>query len=188
MQLSQATAQRRPSGPRQGRGQGPRQRQDQDERPSIYSPCQMTREVALPITAIGGQLHQTLETTLSRQLGGRCIAEGYVKPNSVKLLTYSSGLVKSDLVLFHTVIRCDVCFLVADTLLSCVATNITKAGIRAESSDEQPSPFVLFVARDHFYDSDKFNAIEEGMRFTARVIAQRIELNDRHVSVIAEIV
>jgi hypothetical protein len=73
-------------------------------------------------------------------------------------------------------------------LFNCIAKNITKAGIRAESVDETPSPFVLFVARDHFYASDYFNSIEENEKFTARVIAQRFELNDKYVSIIAEIV
>ena len=72
--------------------------------------------------------------------------------------------------------------------LNCIAKNITKAGIRAESVDEQPSPFVLFVARDHYFASDYFNAIEENEKFVARVIAQRFELNDKYVSIIAELV
>jgi hypothetical protein len=70
--------------------------------------------------------------------------------------------------------------------LNCIAKNITKAGIRAESSDEQPSPFVLFIARDHFYDNEYFNSIEENDKFIARVIAQRFELNDKYISIIAE--
>jgi hypothetical protein len=71
-------------------------------------------------------------------------------------------------------------------LLNCVAKNITKAGIRAESAEETPSPFVLFIAKDHYYSSDYFNTIEENENFVARVIAQRFELNDKYVSVIAE--
>ena len=72
--------------------------------------------------------------------------------------------------------------------LNCIAKNITKAGIRAESVDEQPSPFVLFIARDHYFASEYFNSIEENEKFVARVIAQRFELNDKYVSVIAELV
>jgi hypothetical protein len=73
-------------------------------------------------------------------------------------------------------------------LVNCIAKDITKAGIRAESSDEQPSPFVLYIARDHYFESDYFNSIEENEKFVARVIAQRIELNDKFVSIIAELV
>jgi hypothetical protein len=33
-----------------------------------------------------------------------------------------------------------------------------------------------------------FSTIEEGSKFTARVIGQRFELNDKYVSIIAELV
>jgi hypothetical protein len=121
-------------------------------------------------------------------LSGKCIVEGYVKPGSVKIITYSSGLIRGENVIFDVIVKCEVCFPVANMLLKCVAKNITKAGIRAESAEEQPSPFVLFVARDHHYSNDLFNSVEENEKFTARVIAQRFELNDKYVSIIAEIV
>ena len=73
-------------------------------------------------------------------------------------------------------------------LLSCVAKNITKAGIRAESADEMPSPVVVFVAKDHHYNSSDFSEIKEGDVFTTRVIGQRFELNDKYVSIIGEVV
>jgi hypothetical protein len=116
----------------------------------------------------------------------KCIVEGFVKAGSIKVITYSSGLIKGEHILFDVVFECDVCYPVAGMLLNCVAKNITKAGIRAESSEETPSPFVLFIARDHYYSNDYFNSIEENDKFIARVIAQRFELNDKYVSVIAE--
>ena len=154
----------------------------------VYSPCQITKHVVLPMNSIGKSLHETLESTISKMISGKCIVEGYVKPNSVKLITYSSGIVKGENVIFNAVYNCEVCFPVAGMNLNCVAKNITKVGIRAESSEETPSPFILFIARDHFYSSDYFNSIEEGDKIVARVIAQRFELNDKYVSIIGELV
>ena len=154
----------------------------------VYSPCQITKNIVLPITAIGKNLLQTLENTITKMVGGKCIVEGYVKPGSIRVITFSSGIVKGENIIFDVVFNCDVCFPVAGMNLNCIAKNITKAGIRAESADEQPSPFVLFVARDHYYSSDYFNSIEENEKFIATVIAQRFELNDKYVSVIAQLV
>jgi DNA-directed RNA polymerase subunit E'/Rpb7 len=160
----------------------------QREIKTVYSPCQITKSILLPITAIGKNLQQTLEQTIAKMVGGKCIVEGYVKPGSIKVLTFSSGIIKGENILFEVVFNCEVCYPVSGMNLNCIAKNITKAGIRAESADEQPSPFVLFIARDHFYASDYFNSIEENERFVARVIAQRFELNDKYVSIIAELV
>lgn len=155
---------------------------------SVYSPCQITKNVILPITSIGKNLLQTLENTISKMVSGKCIVEGYVKPNSIKVITFSSGLIKSSNVIFDVVFNCEVCFPVAGMNLNCIAKTITKAGITAESVDEQPSPFTLFVARDHYYASDYFNSIEVGHKFTARVLGQRFELNDKQVTILAELI
>ena len=155
---------------------------------TVYSLSQITKKIALPITAMGRNLQQTIEETIASMVEGKCTVEGFVKPHSVRVITYSSGIIKGTDVIFDVVFECDVCFPVAGMLFNCVAKNITKAGIRAESVDEIPSPFVLFIARDHYYDSDYFNSIEEGEKFAAKVIAQRFELNDKYVSIIAELV
>ena len=166
----------------------PRNQYRQKEIRSVYSLSQITKKIALPINAIGRNLQQTIEETIAAMIEGKCIVEGYVKLRSVRVITYSSGLIKGTEVIFDVVFECEVCFPVAGMLFNCVAKNITKAGIRAESGDEIPSPFILFVARDHYYASDYFNSIEENEKFTGRVIAQRFELNDKYVSIIAEIV
>ena len=159
----------------------------QKEISNVYSPCQITKNVVLPMNSIGKNLQDLLEKTITKMVGGKCIVEGYVKSGSIKVLTFSSGIVKGENIIFDVVFNCEVCYPVAGMKLNCIAKNITKAGIRAESLDEQPSPFVLFIARDHYYSSEYFNSIEENEKFVARVIAQRFELNDKYVSIIAEL-
>jgi DNA-directed RNA polymerase subunit E'/Rpb7 len=154
---------------------------------SIYSKCQITKSIKLPITSIGKSTNILIEKTIASMIEGKCIVEGFVKLGSVRVITYSSGLIKGSNVLFDVVFECDVCFPVAGMLLNCVCKNVTKAGIRAESADESLSPFVLFIARDHFYSNDYFNSIKENDAFIARVIAQRFELNDKYISVIGEL-
>jgi len=160
----------------------------QREFKQIYSRSLITESISLPIVAIGRNIKQTLERTISSIVEGKCIVEGYVKPSSVKIITHSSGTIKGDKILFDIVYECEVCFPVAGMLLNCIAKDTTKAGIRAESSDEIPSPFILFVARDHHFLNDYFNSIKIGDKFVARIIAQRFELNDKYISIIAEII
>jgi DNA-directed RNA polymerase subunit E'/Rpb7 len=158
----------------------------QKEAKNVYGVSQITKTIMLPISAVGKNIHQTIERVISSMVESKCIVEGFVKAGSTRVITYSSGLLKGENVLFDVVFECSVCYPVAGMLLNCVAKNITKAGIRAESSEETPSPFVLFIARDHYYSNDYFNSIEENDKFIARVIAQRFELNDKYVSIIAE--
>jgi DNA-directed RNA polymerase subunit E'/Rpb7 len=155
----------------------------------IYSRCLITRNISVPIVFVNKNIREKIEHHISNQFEGKCINEGYVKPGSSKIITYSSGIIERGVhVLFEVLFECLVCFPVEGALLSCVAKNVTKAGIRAESADETPSPVVIFVARDHNYVNPYFSTIQEGDNFVCRVIGQRFELNDKYISIIAELV
>ena len=166
-----------------------KKRREQQRLFPIYSKALITRNVLLPINVIGKNIKQTIETTISQHFEGKCIVEGYVKPKSSKIISYSSGLIERGTnISFEVIFECDICFPVEGTLISCVAKNITKAGIRAEIPNEIPSPIVVFVARDHNYYNNYFSSIQEGDTITVRVIGQRFELNDKYVSIIAEVI
>ena len=155
---------------------------------SIFNECQITKKVVLPITAIGRNISEVLLKTISAMVCGKCIVEGFVKQDSVKLVTYSSGLVKGDKVVFDVMFKCDVFYPVSGMVLKCKVENVNKSGFGAVSLFEKPSPFVVFVARDHFYDNSAFNSVKPNDECTVSVIAQRFELNDPFVSIIAELV
>lgn len=156
---------------------------------SVYSRCLITRNIVLPITAIGKNIKDIIEQNISINFEGKCIVEGYVKVGSSKIVTYSSGMIsRGTNISFEVVFECDVCFPVEGMLISCIAKNVTKAGIRADSADEVPSPVIIFVAKDHNYNNDAFSEIKEGDKFNVRVIGQRFELNDKYVSIIGELV
>lgn len=154
----------------------------------IYSRTLITRNIVLPIIAIGKNIKDTIERNVVANFESKCIVEGFVKPSSVKVITYSSGLVNGINISFEVVFECLICSPVEGMLIPCIAKNITKAGIRAESANETPSPIVVFIARDHHYSIQSFANIKEGDQFNSRVIGQRFELNDKYVSVIAELV
>jgi DNA-directed RNA polymerase subunit E'/Rpb7 len=156
---------------------------------TVYSRCLLTRKIVLPITTIGKNLTENIEENIKANFEGKCVVEGYIKPNSSKIISYSSGMIqRGNNVLFDVVFECDVCFPVEGMLITCIAKNITKAGIRAESDVDVPSPFVVFIAKDHHYSVAHFAQVKEGDKITIRVIGQRFELNDKYISIIGELI
>jgi len=89
---------------------------------------------------------------------------------------------------FEVVFECDVCYPVEGMVVQCVVKNITKAGIRAESASDVPSPVVIHVAKDHHYSVQYFNEVQEGDKINIRVIGQRFELNDKFISIIGTLI
>lgn len=156
---------------------------------NIYSRCLLTRKIVLPITFIGKNLDEVIEEYVHNNFEGKCVVEGFVKPNSCKIIRYSSGIIeRGNNIVFEVVFECDICFPVEGMLISCVVKNVVKAGVRAESSSDVPSPVIVFVAKDHHFNMQQFNEIQVGDIINVRVIGQRFELNDKYVSIIGELV
>ena len=153
----------------------------------IFHNTMITKKISVPIHNVGKNIRVTLETIISSEIEGKCIAEGYVKEQSTRIMTYSCGVVTSSKIMFDIVFECMICLPVEGMHINCVAKNITKAGIRAETEDT-PSPVVIFVARDHHASLAKFGKVVPGRKIKVRVIGQRYELNDKYISIIAELI
>lgn len=153
----------------------------------IYINSLISREVEMPIINIGENLLDTMTRILASEIEGKCTIEGYIKPNSVKIISYTSGLILTDKIIFMVSLECKICCPVEGMVINCIAKNITKAGIRAEINDIN-NPVLIFVARDHNFMSSYFNSIEENNNINVKVIGQRFELNDKYISIIGELV
>ena len=153
----------------------------------IYMQNILYKQVTLPFHNIGNNVAELLSEKISRDFEGKCIEEGYIKPNSIRLISFSSGEIRGTEVLFTISFECLVCRPVEGLRFKCVVKNITKAGIRAETN-EPISPVVVFIARDHHHNIRAFSKLKENDEINVRVIGIRYELNDKYISVIAEYV
>lgn len=155
----------------------------------VYIKSVLTKKVVLSITEIGKNIKQNLEKKIVSQTEGRCIAEGFIRPNSVRVISYSAGIVNMDKVEFHTIFECMICHPVDGMLIECRVKTITKAGIQAHVIDkDEVIPVVVFLARDHHTNDRSFGDIKEGTQIVVRVIGTTYELNDPHIYVIGKLV
>jgi DNA-directed RNA polymerase subunit E'/Rpb7 len=145
-------------------------------------------KIKLLITEVGNNIKQNLEKKISAKIEGKCIAEGFIKPNSVNIVTYSSGKIINEYVEFETAFECMVCYPVEGMLIECEVTTISKAGIHAEVVDsDDVKPITVFVSRDHHSINTNFNKIEEKSKIIVSVVGTRFELNDPYICVIAKL-
>jgi len=66
----------------------------------IYMKNVITRKIHLPFTSIGENIKENIEEFLRLQIEGKCIDEGYIRPNSIKIVSYSAGVVMGNNVIF----------------------------------------------------------------------------------------
>ena len=160
----------------------------QVEENELYSKTILTTKVVIPFILVGSNVETTIKNTISAKMEGKCIVEGYVKPDSIRIIKFSSGTLTSKYVEFEVVFECSICCPVEGMQINCYAKNITQAGIRAFTSlDEKKSPVIIYVSRDHHSSNSYFNSVNEKDFIRVRVIGQRFELNDKQVSIIGEL-
>lgn len=154
----------------------------------LYSNAILTQKVTIPFILVGSNIKNVLEKSLSNELEGKCIVEGYVKSGSVNIITFSCGTLNGKYIEFEVVFKCGICCPVEGMKITCYAKNITQAGIRAFTNiDEKQSPVIIYISRDHHLKNDYFNSIQVRDEIEIRVIGQRFELNDKQVSIIGEL-
>jgi DNA-directed RNA polymerase subunit E'/Rpb7 len=177
---------------RQTKGRKVRKDEKDDERIPIYEPyltSVLSMKVTLPITEVGGNIKANLEKLIVSKTEGKCIVEGFVRPDSVNILTYSSGKVNAGLVEFMTTYECMVCYPVDGMRVRCICNTITKAGIHAEVREQRGTvPITMFIARDHHMRHDLFEKVVEGAKLIVSVIGVRFELNDSTICAIGKLV
>lgn len=156
----------------------------------VYTKSILTKKVVISITEFGNNVKQILEDKINILYENRCIAEGFIKPNSIKVTTYSAANIQQDKLAFQVVFECMLCNPVEGMIIqNCKVKTITKAGIHAEViTDDDVVPINVFIARDHHNLDRYFNSIKENSTVTVQVIGVRYELNDSYICVIGELV
>ena len=152
---------------------------------NVYTSPLLQTKVVLDMTEVGSNLTDNLVLKIERKVGGKCIADGYIQPKSVELVSHSSGNVMGEYIEFHVVYKCNVCNPADDMELECVCQTVTKAGIHAQVVDDKGfKPITVFVARE-YQDANFPEDMKEGDKLKVRVLGQRFELYDDSVCVIA---
>lgn len=155
----------------------------------VFHRSVLNTKIVLKITEVGNTLKQNIEKKIIQKTEGKCIAEGYIRPNSVRVINYSSGNINGEYVEFQVVYECMVCYPVEDMVVDCTVKTITKAGIHAEVLvDGKYVPLTIFIARDHNYTNKYFSQVKENMNVQVKIIGTRFELNDTCICAIASLV
>ena len=153
---------------------------------SLYMKTMLTRKIVLPFKDLGSNLAEILKNQLIKNLEGKCIIEGFVRPRTINVLQHTAGRVTEHGCSFEVIFEASICKPVEGMKFQCIVKNVTKAGIRAERNTI-PSPIIVFIARDHNYSNKYFSTIKPSDSIRVQVIGTRYELNDKYISILAEL-
>ena len=154
----------------------------------VYIKSILTQKVILHITEVGKNIKQNLEKKLVSLNEGKCIVEGFIRPNSVKILSYSSGNVNLENVEFMAVFECLVCHPVQGQKIECIVKGITIACVYAEVITDGITPIVVYLTREFHKNNNYFDSLKENSKIMISVIGTTFKLYDPFITVLAELI
>lgn len=65
-----------------------------EKKPTVFTKMLITEKVPLDFRYVNRLLTDNLYEYLKKKFEGKCCEEGYIKPDSINIINYSSGIVK----------------------------------------------------------------------------------------------
>jgi DNA-directed RNA polymerase subunit E'/Rpb7 len=137
---------------------------------------------------LNNNLNKKIIKKIKNDIEGKCIKNGYVKNNSVKLLKRSLGETLTSqfngAVLFHIEYLVELCNPLEGANINCIVLNINKMGVLGGMIGEDNSPLNILLARQHHINNPEFEDLKENDIINIKVLGKRYEYGDSQISII----
>jgi DNA-directed RNA polymerase subunit E'/Rpb7 len=133
-----------------------------------------------------GNIDNYIETYLKTNYEGKCIAEGYVKPETIKIVRRSIGAITGSRfcgdVTYMIEYSAEICNPVIGNVIECKVKNINKLGLLCNNG-----PITVIVGKKFHDNLEDINKIKEGDSINVEIIAKKIQLNKEEIQVVGKI-
>jgi DNA-directed RNA polymerase subunit E'/Rpb7 len=133
-----------------------------------------------------GTINNYLENYLKKNYEGRCIAEGYVKPETIKIVRRSVGAITGSRftgdITYLVEYSAEICNPSVGNVIECTVKNINKLGLLCNNG-----PITVIIGKKFHDNMDEINKIKEGDKIKVEVIAKKIQLNKTEIQVVGKL-
>jgi len=153
---------------------------------NIYFNCVLMKKIIVEAKFLNENIDNYVETCLKNKVEGKCIDEGYVKENSVKILKKSVGKLLGSRftgdITYEILYTANVCKPTVGNVLDCYVKSVNKLGILGNNG-----PITIIVAKQFHNNENSFNKISENDVIKVVVIESKYSLNDKEIKIIAKL-
>lgn len=154
----------------------------------LFHPITINKSIILEAKYINNKLDDFILKKVKDEIEGRCIKDGYVKPNSVKILKRSLGSTQQShftgTILYHLLLSIEICNPLQGAVIEAQVVNTSKMGILAGVPYEEVSPLNILLAREHHIDNQDFLNLKQKDLIKIKIIGRRFEQGENHISII----
>ena len=150
-----------------------------------YLNCLLKQQVVIEPHELNKDLNKCILRKLKQEVENKCIAEGFVKEGSVKIIKKTMGYYPSNLFTGST---CIMVYYTADIInppngskIKCTIKYINKLGIQAEHG-----PLLIIVAKEFHNNKKFFKNKKLGEKIEVVILDKKYNVNDKIISVAAK--
>lgn len=137
---------------------------------------------------LNSNLNKKIIKRIKQDVEGKCIKNGYVRRNSVKLVKRSLGQSLTSHfngnVIFHVEYLVDLCNPLEGAIIECSVINSNKMGVLAEINGVEDSPLNILLAKQHHINNPEFEDLRDRDIIKIRVLGKRYEFGDSQITII----
>jgi hypothetical protein len=158
----------------------------------MYNTVYLDERVALDPSEINtvktaDDIRSRLETKLKEIHEGKCNANGYVRPGSLKLLGKSLGKAENGRFTGHWVydckLSCDVLYPTLGSTLTCLVMKVNKMGVYATFEEA----IRILLPRDLHVGNEEFDTLDEGNTIQVRLDRSRFQTKDPFIMAVGKL-
>lgn len=145
-------------------------------------------------------LNDILYDALNSSIGGKCLTTGYVKPNSLKIISKSFGLVATEKfdgsIIYVINFEADICNPKAGQEIECIVEDNIQSFVVAYINDGsenenhnggiKKSPIHIYMAKHNHQGDETFIKLQKGDNIKIIVLNSNYEYNDSQIYVLGK--
>jgi DNA-directed RNA polymerase subunit E'/Rpb7 len=153
---------------------------------NIYFNCILKKKINVEPKYLNNKLDEYIYDYLKKNIEGKCIAEGYIKKDTIKVIKKSVGMLLGSRfngdITYEVIYTADVCNPLIGNVIDCKVKFINKLGILGHNGP------ITIVVRKQFNGSDnQFDKIGVNDNIKVEIIAKKFHLNDKEIQVVSKI-
>jgi DNA-directed RNA polymerase subunit E'/Rpb7 len=154
---------------------------------NIYFRSILKKKIIVDARYLNENLDSYIQDYLRNKVEGKCIFEGYIRPDSVRLLKRSVGVLLGSRftgdMTYEVAFSADVCNPMEGNVYDCKVKLVNKTGILCSNG-----PLSIVVGRElHENNMEAFNAIKPNDNIKISVIGRKFALDDKEIKVVGKV-
>ena len=153
---------------------------------NIYFNCVLNKKIIVESKYLNENINNYIENYLKNNTEGICIDEGYIKPESTKIIKKSIGMLLCSNftgdITYEVLYTASVCNPVIGNIIECKIKFVNKLGLLGTAG-----PLSIIIGKQFHISDNKLNKIKEGDIVKIEVIAKKFSLNDKEIKIIAKL-